>query len=250
VKKISACLLSFCLLWMGAPAAAKVYVAEPMLVPQPAFAGMNFYVYRPYNFPKGWYLTFDGYPVIQTKDKLWVYGMLQANQLLPTGYLVGSVNPSLAGLTPYPDSAVISSTVDLGQARVLASQPPLPALSVPPDRFRAAYMPDWALNARFTAIGTWRHMVDRMGVLHKPNVPIAWKGENPSVILIWTGASWYRAEARANDRPADVLRRELYSLQRMVNHNRFQWYAQDTPVLTEHAIQWGYYWMGEVVPSR
>ncbi|MBR0204921.1 MAG: hypothetical protein IJQ56_11205, partial [Synergistaceae bacterium] len=40
---------------------AKLYITEPLLVPESPYAGMTFYVYKPYNMPKGWYVTLDGY---------------------------------------------------------------------------------------------------------------------------------------------------------------------------------------------
>ena len=45
----------------------------------------------------------------------------------------------------------------------------------------------------------------------------------------------------------DALKRQLYDLTRMVKRNR---YEADMPVLAQQATDWGYYWMGEVVPSR
>ena len=53
---------------------AKRYITEPLLVPQSPYAGMTFYVYRPYNMPKDWYITLDGYPVHKNDDGTWVYG--------------------------------------------------------------------------------------------------------------------------------------------------------------------------------
>ncbi|MDR1048814.1 MAG: hypothetical protein LBL51_03585, partial [Synergistaceae bacterium] len=89
--------LPFLPMFRADPAEAKVYVAEPLLVPQPAYAGMQFYVYKPYNLPKGWYATFDGYPVMKNKDGVWVYGTYHGPNLTPTHYIVGSVIPSMAG---------------------------------------------------------------------------------------------------------------------------------------------------------
>ncbi len=68
-----ACLLSGFLMALASvvlasPAEARVYVAEPLLVVQPSYAGMQFYVYRPYNMPKNWYVTFDGSPVTKNRD--------------------------------------------------------------------------------------------------------------------------------------------------------------------------------------
>ncbi|MCL2031610.1 MAG: hypothetical protein FWG93_08715, partial [Oscillospiraceae bacterium] len=71
-------------LFCNVPAGAKLYIAEPLLVNQPPYAGMRFYVYRPYNMPKDWYATFDGYPVIRNKDGVWVYGTYSGPNLIPT----------------------------------------------------------------------------------------------------------------------------------------------------------------------
>ena len=100
------------------------------------------------------------------------------------------------------------------------------------------------------AIGNWQSSVDRMGVLHNPAVPVAWKGNLPRAIYVWTGRSWYQITPRADQRPVDALKGQLYELTRMVKRNRFIWYEADMPVLAQQATEWGYYWMGEVVPSR
>ena len=42
------CLFSGLLMSFASSAEARVYVAEPLLVAQPSYAGMQFYVYRPY----------------------------------------------------------------------------------------------------------------------------------------------------------------------------------------------------------
>ena len=54
-------------------AAVWVNAADPILITQPAYSGMQFYVYRPYNIPCGWYATYDGYPVFRNADGIWVY---------------------------------------------------------------------------------------------------------------------------------------------------------------------------------
>ena len=75
--------------------------SKPLLVTQPAYAGMRFYVYQPAGIPDNWYLTFDGYPVWKNFDGTWLYGFASGSSLIPTNYVVGSVIPSLAGLLPY-----------------------------------------------------------------------------------------------------------------------------------------------------
>ncbi|MBR0044710.1 MAG: hypothetical protein IJP56_07725, partial [Synergistaceae bacterium] len=113
MRKILALIL---ILITSARAEAKVYIAEPLLVQQPAYAGMNFYVFRPYNMPKDWYVTFDGYPVKKNKDGVWVYGTSNGPNLTPTSYIVGSVVPSMAGLTPWVQQAQISALRKLPNA--------------------------------------------------------------------------------------------------------------------------------------
>ena len=234
------------------PAAeAKVYVAEPLLVAQPSYAGMQFYVYRPYNMPKNWYVTFDGYPVTKNRDGVWVYGTASGPNLNPTNYIVGSVVPSMAGIVPWVRPAQISSLVTTPPPAVSAvRQPNLPASRVAGGEAYSTWVPDWSFNPRFMAIGNWQGSVDRMGVLHNPAVPVAWKGDFPRAIYLWTGRSWYQITSRAYERPVDALKRQLYDLTRMVKRNRFIWYEADMPVLAQQATDWGYYWMGEVVPSR
>lgn len=234
-----------------APVLAKVYVAEPLLVAQPSYAGMQFYVYKPYGMPKNWYATFDGYPVTKNKDGVWVYGTYAGPNLTPTNYIVGSVIPSMAGLSPYTRSVQISSISTLPQpGSGMAVRQPTTVTRVPAGGANSTYMPDWLFDSRFMALGNWKQSVDRIGILHKPAVPVAWSGNNPKVIYAWNGRSWYQMTAHEGQRPVDVLKNNLYSLTRMVNHNDFVWYEADMPVLAQQATTWGYYWMGEVVPER
>jgi hypothetical protein len=204
---------------------------------------MCFYVYKPYNMPKGWYATFDGYLVTQNKDGVWVYGTYFGPNLTPTHYIVGSIAPSAAGLSPYINPLQISSATTLA--------PPIPVGQ--PSFMRAGeaystYMPDWLFDGRFMALGKWKDSVDRVGILHKPGVPVAWRGNSPKVIYAWDGYSWYQMMAQAGQRPVDVLKRNIYALTRRVNHSGFVWYEADMPVLSQQAAAWGYYWMGEIVP--
>lgn len=239
------------LLLSAGNADAKVYVAEPLLVAQPSYAGMRFYVYRPYNMPKNWYATFDGYPVTKNKDGVWVYGTYSGPNLTPTNYIVGSVIPSMAGLSPWTRSVQVSSITTLPQPGAgMAVRQPSVAARVPAGGANSTYMPDWLFNSRFMNLGNWKHSVDRIGILHKPAVPVAWRGSAPKVIYAWNGRSWYQITLREGQRPVDALKDNLYSLTRMVNHNNFIWYEADMPVLAQQATTWGYYWMGEVVPGR
>jgi hypothetical protein len=231
----------------AAPAAAKLYLAEPLLVEQPSYAGMRFYVYKPYNTLPNWYATFDGYPVTRNKDGVWVYGTFAGPNLTPTHYIVGSVLPSMAGLSPYTDSLQISSATAFPPVPPIAVHQPM-VVGFPMVGAHSTYMPDWLFNGRFMALGEWKDSVDRIGVLHRPGIPVAWRGDWPKVIYAWNGRSWHQMLARENQRPVDVLKANLYALTRQVNHNGFVWYAADMPLLSQQAGKWGFYWMGEVMP--
>lgn len=254
-------------------AEARFFVAEPMLIAQPTYAGMQFYVYRPYNMPRNWYLTFDGYPVTRNYDGVWVYGNMAGPNLIATNYIVGSVVPSMAGLSMWARPAHVSSVVTVpspyypavvaapAQYPVAVSVPavypqqpilvqqaaPAPVIAGPA---YSTWVPDWSFNPRFMAMGTWKSSVDRIGVLHNPAIPVAWKGSYPKVIYAWTGKSWHQINMKEYERPVDALKNSLYDLVRMVKRSGFVWYEPDTPVLAQLAAQWGYYWMGEFVPSR
>ncbi|MBQ9528529.1 MAG: hypothetical protein IJR68_13080 [Fretibacterium sp.] len=251
LRRLSALTLAVLVLWPLAGAGAKVYVAEPLLVDQPTYAGMTFYVYQPYNMPKDWYVTFDGYPVHKNADGVWVYGTSNGPVLTPTNYIVGSVVPSMAGIVPWMQPAQISSLRSLQGAETMAVRQPAPPLStLTQGQTTSTWIPDWTYNTRFMAIGKWKASVDRIGVLHNPITPVAWKGNYPKVIYVWTGQSWYQIAPRESELPLNALRRELYNLTKMVKRNNLVWYEEDMPVLSQQATAWGYYWMGEVLPGR
>ncbi|MDR1740625.1 MAG: hypothetical protein LBR38_02095 [Synergistaceae bacterium] len=241
----------------AASAWGKFYAVEPLLVEQPPYAGMKFSLYKPYNAPAGWYATFDGYPVTKNKDGVWVYGTFNGPIITPTHYVVGSVVPSLAGLNPFPGSVQISSVTTLPDAgrSELATQPSVGArlgTAVPlPGTPSSTYMPDWLFDMRFMQLGGWKSSVDRVGVLNKPSLPVAWRGNYPRVIYAWTGHAWYHMTARSDgEHPTDIIRNHIYELTRMSKRSGFTWYESDTPVLSRQAMVWGYYWMGEVAPRQ
>jgi len=100
------------------------------------------------------------------------------------------------------------------------------------------------------ALGTWRGNVDRVGILAKPSIPIAWKGTSPNVLYAWTGSRWYQLTACDGERPGDVLKKNLYALTRLVHQNgNYYWQAPDVAFLVSLLPQWGYIWMGEIGPN-
>jgi len=236
---------------------SSVYVVEPVLVNQPAYSGMNFYVYRPYNLPEGWYVTFDGYPVARTSSGVWVYGSMSGNGLGRTAYVVGSIDPASFPLARYPVPAAVSSVNHVqvlsvaGVSRNELQQPVPPSMPPSGGMILPTYMPSWAVNPSFNAIGSWSRLVDRMGILDNPRVPIAWKGDRPKALFAWTGKSWYQMTSSSIDipeRPSEMLKNHLYSLTRMVHGNNMRWSDTDTPLLAHQAAVWGYLWMGRLSP--
>jgi hypothetical protein len=264
--------------------AARVYVAEPYLVQQPSYAGMTFYVYRPNGMEKDWFLTFDGYAVTQAGGKIWVYGTMQSGALTRTNYAVGSVNPALAGIIPYfgangtfitrdaeivitnqpygaapPNRTKLQSNVSEAAFETRSDGVDRPTSSKGSNNNEAyvlnetwyqtakqVYIPDWSVNPSFLAISNWKSTVDRIGILHKYNIPVAWKGDYPAAIYAWTGKNWKQLLTRGEG-ITETIKINLYGLLRTREKSRpYRWYAEDIPILTEKTIGWGYLWMGEI----
>lgn len=239
---------------------AAVYVVEPLLVAQPAYSGMTFYAYRPYNMAPGWYVTFDGYAIRQEKSGLWVYGSFDGKELVPTSYIVGSVNPQTLPLGPYVSLAEISSLQTVPVAPLYVQpQPVVPveggnaAGQIAVNSLPPTYVPDWMTSPAFTAIASWNLLVDRMGILEKPRLPIAWMGDRPAALFVWTGKTWYKIQSPSTDfppEPAALVRRHVYDLTRMTKDNHYRWKDGDTALLAHQATSWGYLWMGQIAPSK
>ena len=280
--KIGLCLLA--LLAITIPCSAAVVVGTvgtagigaPILITQPAYSGMQFYAYRPHNIPSGWYATYDGYPVFKGADGVWMYGSNSGRGIVPTSYVVGSVVPSVVGLVPWAATSVpavvapaappviapvVTSTphgVDTlapQTVTVLTNQGMETAVATPPLQPAAApvnalYVPGWAVNSSFLAIGNWSRSVDRIGVLVKPALPVAWKGRYPKVIYAWTGQSWYQITLRDGTSPFSALKNKAYDLTVISNKTNFHWRDEDMGTLAQYAAMWGYTWMGQILLTR
>ena len=157
----------------------------------------------------------------------------------------------MAGIMPWVQPAQVSALRQLPNVETMVvRQPAPPASRLAQGQSMSTWIPDWTYNSRFMALGSWKNSVDRVGVLHNPNAPVAWKGNSPRVIYVWTGRSWYQITPRDSELPLGALRRELYNITRMTKRNSLVWYEEDMPVLAQQATAWGYYWMGEVTPAR
>ena len=230
------------------------FVAEPVLVAQPAYAGMSFYAYRPYDVPPGWFVTFDGYPIVKNGSGIWVYGAYNGSALAATSYVVGSINPQSLPIVQYVGAAQVSSTQSVPITPLPVPPAPTGVVAVaPPPQFTVAptYVPEWATMSSFTSIGAWNKLVDRMGILEKPRTPIAWKGDRPEALFVWTGKSWYQIKARQDSLaiPSELIKGHLYSLMRMINNNSFVWKDADSAILANQAAVWGFLWMGRIAPA-
>ena len=226
---------------------AKVYVTEPLLVPNSAYAGMTFYVYKPYNMPKGWYVTLDGYPVKKNPDGMWVYGNAEGPNLVATNYVVGSVVPSMAGITKWISDVQVSELRKLPTEEIFAvRQSGFSRSEMAQGKKYSTYIPAWTYNPAFMAVGNWKPSVDRLAVLGDLGVPAAWKGTNPKLIYIWTGSLWYQLDTGDFRSPKKAVARNYTTLRQLIRGSGFKWYAQDTPVLAQQSRAWGYYWLGEI----
>lgn len=258
-----------------------------ILVNQPAYNSMSFYVFKPTNVPADFYVTYDGYLVYRGSNSVWFYGSYENGTIIRTGFIVGSVIPSVVGLRPY--STRMSSTAPILNDPVVRGRPveppvvyhapvvpyvpvpSVPAPVVPPDTPVIIYSPpapradlyapniiyspnatNWTLNSNFMAIGRWRSQVDRVGVINRPMIPVAWKGDYPEVIYAWTGLKWKQLSAKGRHvTAASTLRREIYDLTVDINKiNLLNWTDNDSIVLSQYAYMWGYHWVGLVILER
>lgn len=235
-------------------------------VMQSTYDYMKFYVYKPKNLPKDFYVTFDGYMVYTGDKGVWKYASVEPSGIVKTNYVVGEVVPSTLNLKPY-EGGLSSVTPVLGSDRVDAS---VRTTQTQQKSTRIIYMPpssgfetvgaselspnatDWTQNSNFMAVGNWQKSVDRIGVMSRPMTPIAWKGDYPEVIYAWTGLQWKQMMAKGTDTSLmTTLKRELYNFTVDTNRiNMLHWTNDDTHVLSQYAAMWGYQWQGLIIMGR
>ena len=248
---------------------AQALCAEKAIrVNQPAYHSMNFYVYKPGNLPKDFYVTFDGYLVYKDAKGVWHYGSAEKGGITKTGYVVGSVLPQVVKLKPY--NVKISSVAPvLGSNRVVdpPADPRRPpelksnrVVYMPTEMYTEIYSsksltpnaPDWTQNSSFMAVEKWQKSVDRIGVIYRPKIPVAWKGDFPEVVYAWNDMNWIQLNSKNPGSSAkSILRRELYDL--TVSHNRnsrLLWTDDDTHILAQYSAMWGYQWAGQIILGR
>ena len=276
--------------------AVPAFCGDSMLVTQPAYHSMNFYVYKPVNVPDEFFATYDGYLVFKDSQGIWNYASNEKSGIKKTGYVVGSVIPSVVKLTPYDAKissvAYISGTqktpmpitikpagtrltpdnvisFELNSPEVMRidvtpitkrTKTPVyvqknvytpPAAPVTTLRYYVQNAPEWTQNSNFIAVGKWKSSIDRIGVLEKPAIPVAWKGKYPEVIYAWTGREWRQLNARNRHVNAlSTIRNEIYSLTVHTNKlNAPVWTDNDSYILSQYAAMWGYQWLDKILIS-
>ena len=231
-------------------------------VTQPAYRDMTFYVHKPVNVPKGVYVTFDGYLVYRDSKGVWHYASAEKSGIVKTDYVVGSVVPSVVNLKPY--DVHISSVAPLAKVEPekIAEQtpksarivymPPVSGLEIYSPSVLSPNNPDWTQNSNFMAIGKWQNSIDRIGVTNSPMIPVAWKGDYPEVIYAWTGLQWRQLDAKTpHTKALSTLRRGMYDLSKYTRKVKMlRWTDDDTHVLSQYSVMWGYKWMGLIILGR
>ena len=231
---------------------APIFAADKaILVTQPAYHYMSFYVYKPANLPIDIYSTFDGYLVYKNKN-VWQYASYNKGVITKTGYVVGSVIPQVVRLKPYNEkissaAPILSNESEIQDSPRIIYTPP----SSNPEGEKNIYLPsnaDWTKSANFMSVGKWPGTVNKIGVLARPKIPVAWKGEYPEVIYAWTGGKWKQIFSRNKFSSAiSTLRRELYNLTvESRKSDLFYWSDDDTYILAQYSNAWGYEWLGVI----
>ena len=153
----------------------------------------------------------------------------------------------MAGITKWVSDAQISELRKLPTQDMLSvQQKTFTRSQMAQGKTQSTYIPDWTFRYDFMVIGNWKGTVDRIGVLDKPAVPVAWKGKSPKVIYVWVGNGWQQFNLRAGQRPINALRSENLNIRRLLRQTNFKWYEEDMPILAQQARAWGYYWLGAI----
>ncbi|MBQ7594873.1 MAG: hypothetical protein IJU48_11050, partial [Synergistaceae bacterium] len=118
--------------------------------------------------------------------------------------------------------------------------------------YSGQFTDDWTQNPNFMAISKWQKSVDRIGVLDSPAIPVAWKGDYPEVIYAWTGLQWEQIIPRGTRvNAATALQRNVFKLTRTTTASSLlNWTIDDTHVLSQYAVMWGYEWLGQIILWR
>ncbi|MBQ4418798.1 MAG: hypothetical protein II870_04100, partial [Synergistaceae bacterium] len=76
-------------------------------------------------------------------------------------------------------------------------------------------------------------------------VPVAWKGNSPKILYIWTGQEWRQIYNKRGVKAADLIRNKIYEMAVWSNKGAV-WSNADTAMLSGYASSWGYNWLGQI----
>lgn len=188
---------------------------------------------------------------------------IQPMMPMPAPPLQAIPMPPAATMAPVPQPPAASVTMP--QTIMVAPVPPLQAVPtapfVIPQAVVATPVPaitnvvldgfPLGLSIHFMDIWNLRANVDRIGILTRPVIPVAWRGTNPNVIFAWTGATWHELRVLRGQDPGDVLRQNQHTLTVLLRRSGARpWNTpQDISFLINNATVWGFAWMGNVNPT-
>ena len=154
--------------------------------------------------------------------------------------------PLLAG-TRVPAQAPASGDAASGAPASL-DLPPAPPGSQPAEGW--VVVSAWMTDPRFTAVGDWRVTVDRMGLMDQPRVPVAWKGDKPSVVYAWGGDGWFTLRPEELESPQDVLGRSRSLLLARTKETGWVLGKESEQYLPVQVRSWRFQWLGTVLTPR
>ena len=181
---------------------------------QKAYA-MNFEIWKPMGLPGGWYATFDGFPVAQIQENLWVYGRMGVDgALVPTDVLVGSVVPmDVPGLTRVATTWVYTEYIN---------------------------------SREFQKIRELR--CDNMGYLDGPmaRTAVAWNSREPGA-WVWLADHWKKITPLPGEYTWEAVRRRWRWILVQLHGKGFRWLGAEPMDLADLARMWGFLWRGRVL---
>ena len=149
--------------------------------------------------------------------------------------------------TRVPGQVLASGDV-LAGAPASLDLPPAPPGSHPAEGW--VVVSAWMTDPRFTAVGDFRYTVDRMGLMDEPRIPVAWKGNRPSVVYAWTGDGWFTLRSEETESPQDVLGRSRPLLLARTQKTGWVLGRESEQYLPVQVRSWCFRWMGTILTPR
>ena len=149
--------------------------------------------------------------------------------------------------TRVPGEVLASGDV-LAGAPASLDLPPAPPGSHPAEGW--VVVSAWMTDPRFTAVGDFRYTVDRMGLMDEPRIPVAWKGNRPSVVYAWTGDGWFTLRPEETESPQDVLGRSRPLLLARTQMTGWVLGRESEQYLPVQVRSWRFQWMGTILTPR